>query len=106
MPERLGYKSCRALPKEDTVCDFVTEATPASGWSVPMGDPDGLHGLDLSRQPPAVTTDPEAPAADALEQAFPVSADGEPEMLEVPHDREAPEADALDQARIVPLDEE
>lgn len=71
-----------------------------------MGDPDGFEGVDLTGQPPPETADPEAPEADALEQASPVSGDAEPERLNVSEDREAPEADALDQARIVPLEEE
>jgi hypothetical protein len=51
------------------------------------------------------TTDPEAPEADALEQAQPV---GEPVGLVSPatRDPEAPEADALEQAEAVPLDPE
>jgi hypothetical protein len=51
------------------------------------------------------TTDPEAPEADALEQAQVV---GEPVGLVSPptSDPEAPEADALEQAEAVPLDPE
>ncbi|MEY2476622.1 MAG: hypothetical protein QOG87_1937 [Actinomycetota bacterium] len=51
------------------------------------------------------TTDPEAPEADALEQAKTVD---EPVGLVSPptSDPEAPEADALEQAEAVPLDPE
>jgi hypothetical protein len=53
-------------------------------------------------QPPS---DPEAPEADALEQAQPID---EPVGLsESPtSDPEAPEADALEQAQSIPLDPE
>jgi hypothetical protein len=52
-----------------------------------------------------ITSDSEAPEADALEQAQPVD---EPVGLVSPptSDPEAPEADALEQAESVPLDPE
>jgi hypothetical protein len=51
------------------------------------------------------TTDPEAPEADALEQAQPAN---EPVGLasRPTSDPEAPEADALEQAATVPVDRE
>ena len=52
-----------------------------------------------------MTADPEAPEADALEQAQPVD---EPVGLtsSPTSDPEAPEADALEQAQSIPLDPE
>lgn len=52
-----------------------------------------------------ITSDPEAPQADALEQSQPVD---EPVGLtsSPTSDPEAPEADALEQAQSIPLDPE
>ena len=52
-----------------------------------------------------ITADPEAPEADALEQAQPV--DEPVGLVSSPtSDPEAPEADALEQAQAIPLDPE
>jgi hypothetical protein len=54
---------------------------------------------------PDVTTDPEAPEADALEQSQPI--DEPVGLADTPTaDPEAPEADALEQAQSIPLDPE
>lgn len=51
--------------------------------------------------------DAEAPEADSLEQALPVSPDDtEVEAPQISSDREAPEADALEQSTPAPFDEE
>ena len=50
-------------------------------------------------------TDPEAPEADALEQAQPIDEPVGP-VSSPTSDPEAPEADALEQAETVPIDPE
>ena len=49
-------------------------------------------------------SDPEAPEADAREQAMPVTPDET--RLARSEDPEAPEADALDQAAALPIDDD
>lgn len=65
-----------------------------------------LEGVRVTGQHAPVSTDKEAPEADALEQALPVSADDDTEMPEASPDPEAPEADRLEQATPVPFDED
>ncbi|MEY2567981.1 MAG: hypothetical protein QOE35_2510 [Actinomycetota bacterium] len=54
---------------------------------------------------PDVTTDPEAPEADALEQSQPIDEPVGPADSPTA-DPEVPEADALEQAQSIPLDPE
>lgn len=55
-----------------------------------------------------VSADPEAPEADAREQALGISTDEDDGVLRVSGDQEAPEADAVEQAFAVtsPFDED
>ena len=63
--------------------------------------------MPVTDQPDAITPDPEAPAADAIEQARPWSPDDDDLVDDSPRlAADVPEPDARDQARPIPLDDE
>jgi hypothetical protein len=69
-----------------------------------MSEMDGDATYEAEAADSPVSTDIEAPEADAVEQHIPVREDDEPPTTELPFD--ADEADAADQHRVVDLDDD